>query len=369
MNETTAIVPAAEGGGEIQALQSLAPAERQAAEELARALDVRDPLAVSHFGVRPQREMSEMADALLRIVNPKDAGPAGEALTDLLGQVKALDTGSLANQVEAWLKCAPGVDRACSKIQQFRARNEKVAAKIERITVALEKARSGLNRDVAVLEQYYEQNRAGLRGLLLHVAAGELKLEALRAEHAEQAAAASASRDPLRMQEVADLADAITRLERRVHDLRLAVMVSLQTAPQIRMIQNSNRALADKIQSSILITIPLWKGQVLLAIALAEQAKASGLQRGVADATKAILEGNARALRTGTMDVAREVERGFVDIETLRTVNGELIHTIEDSLQIQEEGHRQREEAEGEITRMQAELRRALASARTGRLR
>ena len=362
--ESTTIVPAAGTGGEIQALKHLQPAEVQLAQEIAQGLDVRDALAISAFGVRPQTEMSALTDPILKMIATKDAGAAGEALSALMVQVKALDAGSLGNLTESVLARLPGVGWSFSKVQQYRARQEKVGAKIDRIVVQLEKTRFALSRDVALLDQLYGQNTACLRGLLVYIAAGEMKLEALRAEQAALAAAAGAAHDPLQAQAVADQGNTIARLERRVHDMKLAAMVSLQTAPQIRLIQNSDQSLTEKIQSSILTTIPLWKNQVVLAIALFAQKKGAILQRKVAETTNEMLRRNAQTLHQGTTEVAREAERGIVEIETLRTVNDELIHTIEDSLQIQEEGRRKRQEAEGQLQQMQAELRAALVAAR-----
>ena len=362
--ESTTIVPAAGTGGEIQALKHLQPAEVQLAQEIAQGLDVRDALAISAFGVRPQTEMSALTDPILKMIATKDTGAAGEALSALIVQVKALDAGSLGNLTESVLARLPGVGWSFSKVQQYRARQERVGVKIDRIVVQLEKTRFALSRDVALLDQLYGQNTACLRGLLVHIAAGEMALEALRAEGAALAAADGAAHDPLQAQAIADQGNTIARLERRVHDMKLAAMVSLQTAPQIRLIQNSDQSLTEKIQSSILTTIPLWKNQVVLAIALFDQKKAAILQRRVAETTNEMLRRNAQTLHQGTTEVAREAERGIVEIETLRTVNDELIHTIEDSLQIQEEGRRKRQEAEGQLQQMQAELRAALVAAR-----
>jgi uncharacterized protein YaaN involved in tellurite resistance len=232
--------------------------------------------------------------------------------------------------------------------------------------VELEQNRFVLSRDVALLDRLYEQNVKALRGLLVYIAAGELKIAALRDEQRALAESAGRSADPMDALLAADLESATGRLERRVHDLRLATMVALQTAPQIRMVQNGNQLLIEKIHSSIVITIPVWKQQVILALALADQRKAIEAQKGVTQATNAMLVDNAENVRKGALDAAVEAQKGIVQMDTLVHVNEQLIGAIEDAIRIQEEGRRRRHDAEEQLGQLQSQLKTALAQARSG---
>lgn len=347
-------VPASDG--EIQALKHLTPAELQEAKQLAQALDVRDSLAITSFAVKPQKELAALTDPILKMVTTKDSGVAGQVLTDLLQEIKSLDAGSFASQVESKLSKVPLLGRMFDKLDKFVSQYEKVSVKIDRTVVELEKSKNTLMRDVVMLDKLYEQNSLYFRQLLTYIGAGELKLDALRVEHAGIAEQARASRDPIEAQQVADMGNAIARLERRVHDLKLAAMIALQSAPQIRLVQNSDQSLTEKIQSSILTTIPIWKNQVIIAIALFDQKKATELQGAVARTTNDLLRKNAEMLRQSTTDVARETERGIVEIETLRAVNDQLIATIQETIEIQQEGSRKRKQVETELENLQAAL-------------
>jgi uncharacterized protein YaaN involved in tellurite resistance len=353
--------------GEIQAMKHLTPEEIRSAGQMARSMDIRNSLAITGFGVKPQREMSALADPILRMVATKDSGVAGEVLTELLQEIKALDAGSLPNYVERGLSRLPIVGRMFNKFQQFISRHEKISAKIERTTVALEKSKSQLSRDIAVLDKMYDRNSLYFREMLTHIAAGEMKLENAREEQAVLADRSRASGDPVEIQLASDMTNAIARLERRVHDLKLSAMISLQSAPQIRLVQNSNQALVEKLQSSVLTTIPLWKSQVVIAIALFNQNKGLVLQRNVSEATNKMLKENMERLGQGAREAARESERGIVEVETLRTVNRQLIDTIEDTLRIHEDGRAKRQQAEAELEQLQEELKTKLAEVRTNR--
>lgn len=358
---SAAIQPRQNAQPELNALKHLTPAELAEARELAQALDVRDSLAVMGFGTKPQKEMSTLTDPILRAVRAKDAGAAGEILTELLSEIKSLNAGSLAEQAERSLSKLPLVGGMFSKLQQFIAQYEKVSVKMDRTVVALEDSKRTLVRDVAMLDQLYAQNTAYFRQLLTYIAAGDLKLEALRVEHGVLAAEAHASGDMIEAQNVSDLNNALLRLERRVHDLKLAAMVALQSAPQIRLVQEGDQALVEKIQSSILTTIPLWKNQVIIAIALFDQKKAVQLQKQVAQTTNDLLLQNAAMLQETTTNVARETERGIVEIETLRAVNQKLIDTIQESIEIQQAGHVKRMQVEAELEVLKGELQATLA--------
>lgn len=349
---------------EINALKHLTPEELAQAKQLAQGLDVRDTPAVMGFGVKPQKELSALIDPVMRAVRTQDVGAAGDLLSDLLTEIKALDGNSLALQAEAKLSNLPAIGPLFSKLQQFLSRYEKLSVKLDRIIAALEKSKHTLLRDIAMLDQLHAQNMLYFRQLLTYIGAGDLKLDALRAEHAALAERARASGDMLDAHNVSDLSRAIARLERRVHDLRLGAMVALQSAPQIRLVQDGDQALAEKIQSSILTTIPLWKQQVAIALALYGQKKGAELQRRITQMTNELLTQNAEMLKQSAASTWREVERGIVDIETLRTVNQKLIETIQESLAIQQEGRAKRMQVEGELEVLQKELKDTLSAVR-----
>lgn len=349
---------------DINALKHLTPGELQEAQQLAQALDVRNALEVVGFGVKPQKEMSALTDPILRAVKTRDVGAAGEVLTELLGEIKSLNAESLAAQVEHSVSRLPLVGSMFNKLQQFVSQYEKVSVKIDRTVTALEKSKYTLTRDIAMLDQLYVQNTNYFRQLLTYIGAGDLKLESLQVEHAALAETARASGDMVDEQNVSDLSNAMMRLERRVHDLKLGAMVALQSAPQIRVVQDGDQALVEKIQSSILTTIPLWKSQVIIAIALFDQRKAAELQKQVTKTTNDLLLGNANMLQQNTKAVAREVERGIVEIETLRTVNQKLIDTIQETIDIQKAGHAKRMQVETELEGLQNEIRDTLTHVR-----
>jgi uncharacterized protein YaaN involved in tellurite resistance len=224
----------------------------------------------------------------------------------------------------------------------------------------------GLLKDITVLQKMYDLNLEYLKQLDLYIAAGDKLLEELNTKTlAEAEAEAAVTKDPLDAQKVADLRQNIARFERRLHDLKLSRMISIQTAPQVRLIQNNNQSLVEKIQASVLTTIPLWKNQIVIAISLYRQKKAVELQKEVSETTNELLAKNAEMLRTTSGDIAREVERGVVDIETLQKVNNDLIATIEETLRIQEEGRVKRREAEGQLAQMEAELKEKLVAAQS----
>jgi uncharacterized protein YaaN involved in tellurite resistance len=351
--------------GEIQALKHLAPAEVKEAERLALTIDVRDALSITTYGLRPQKEMSALADPILKLVSTKDAGVAGKVLTELLTEIKGLNAGSLGTQVERGISRLPLIGRLFSRVQQFISRYETVKTKIDRTVIALEASKHTLIRDVVLLDKMYDQNGVYFRQMLIHVAAGDMKLQAMRDEHDALVKQAGMSGDPIHAQKASDFANAVTRLERRVHDLKLAAMVSLQSAPQIRLVQNSDQQLVEKIQSSILTTIPLWKSQIIIAISLFNQNKAATIQREISRTTNALIRENMEMVREGSIASARESERGFVEIDTLRVVNQQLIDTIEDTIRIHEEARHKRAEVELELEELQGNLKDKLSQVRT----
>ena len=341
----------------------LTPQERDQVEQIKRTVDVEDAQGILQYGLPAQNKIATFADTLLADIRTREAGQAGESLAELLVKVKEVDVDSLSGA--SGLAKVPLVGRFVDSFNRFATRYQKIGATIEKLTLALEKARMGLLRDITVLDRMYELNLEYLGQLDLYIAAGDELLEELQTERLPALEAeAQASQDPLDAQRVNDVRQAVLRFERRLHDLKLTRMIAIQTAPQVRLIQSNDQNLVEKIQSSILTTVPLWKNQIVIALSLYRQQKALELQREVSDTTNELLAKNAALLKDGSAKVAREVERGVVDIETLRQVNADLVATLEETIRIQDEGRQKRHEAEGELVRLQADLRQKLIELR-----
>jgi uncharacterized protein YaaN involved in tellurite resistance len=342
----------------------LSEADRELVAQIKEGVDVTDAQTVISYGLPAQSRIATFADSLLGDVRNKDAGVGGEALTGLLKKVREIDVDALSSGQSAAAKI-PLVGRFVDSFGRFAARYQRVATSIDRIVDSLERARMGLLKDVTVLDKMYDLNLEYLKQLDLYIAAGDQLLEELQSRDVPAAEVeARTSDDPMAAQRLSDLQQAIGRFERRVHALKLTRLVAIQTAPQIRLIQGNDQNLVEKIQSSILTTIPLWKNQIVIAISLYRQQRAVELQREVTETTNELLTKNAELLREGSAKVGREVERGVVDVETLRKVNDELVATLEQTIRIQEEGHTKRVQAEGEIAKLQSDLRQKLIALR-----
>lgn len=353
----------AELTGETAGGRELTPAERRQVEDIKRGFDVTDAQAVIQYGLPAQTRIATFADTLLNDVRNKDAGETGEALAELVGKVRELDVNGLAQGPN--LGRVPLVGRFLDSFKRFANRYQKMGASIERLTMTLERSRMQLLKDVTVLDKMYELNLEYLRQLDLYITAGDEEMQELVTRRLPALEVeVRMSGDALAAQQLADFKQAVTRFERRLHDLKLTRTIAIQTAPQVRLIQGNDQNLVEKIQSSLLTTIPLWKNQIVIAVSLYRQQQALALQKEVTDATNELLARNAALLREGSGKVAREVERGVVDVETLQKVNDELIATLEETLRIQEEGHARRMQAEQQITRIQGDLKRRLVDLR-----
>ena len=331
--------------------------------EIARSVDLSDAQGVLSYGLPAQSRIANFADSLLGDVRNKEAGAGGAALTDLLKKVRELDVDALGGG--SGMARIPILGKFASTFDRFAARYEKVATSIDRIVDALERSRMALLKDMTVLDKMFELNLDYLKQLDVYIAAGEQALEELHRDKLPALEAeVAASRDVMAAQRLADLQQAAARFERRLHDLKLTRMVAIQTAPQIRLIQGNDQNLVEKIQASVLTTIPLWKNQIVIAISLYRQQKAVELQKQVTDTTNDLLSKNAELLKAGSAKVGREVERGVVDVETLRKVNADLVETLEETIRIQEEGHSRRIQAEGELLRLQSDLKQKMIELR-----
>lgn len=347
-------------------LAALEPKEVERAKETAKQLDIRDSQAVLLFGVDAQGEIARFADTVLSEIRNKDAAYVGEALGNLLGKVKEVDVGSLGSG-GSFLGKVPILGGLVDSVKRFMTRYEKLSVQIEKIIEELETARANLLKDLVILDTLFAKNLEYLKNLDVLIAAGQIKLEEVRATVIpELKAKADASNDPVDAQRLQDMNQLLNRFEKKLHDMKLSRMIAIQTAPQVRLIQNNNQVLVEKIQSSILTTIPLWKNQIVIAVSLIRQKKALELQREVANTTNELLKKNSELLKDGSLGVAKESERGIVELETLRQVNNDLVSTIEETLKIQREGKEKRQAAEAELAKMENELKTRLKNLKAG---
>lgn len=336
--------------------------EVKAVAEIKSGINIADSAAVLQYGARVQNGIADFADSVLKTVAAKDSGQVGETLTDLLMKVKGLDADSLAKTPGFLGRLFGSAQR---EVEKFLGRYEKVSSQIDRIVLQLEQTKDQLLRDVVMLDMLFEKNLENFRALNLHIRAGEELIAETRAGVLPALEKAAADPDPtmgqIAAQKLNDARQALDRFEKKLQDLRLSKTVTLQTMPQIRLIQGNDTVLVEKIQSSVLNTIPIWKNQMVIGISIARQQGALALQREVTDTTNAMLKKNAELLKQGSIDVAREAERGIVDIGTLQQVNRDLISTIDEVLKIQAEGRTKRKQAESELVTIENELKARLA--------
>ncbi len=333
---------------------SLTEEELSKAKEIARCVSSDDSQSVIQFGVSAQSKISGFADTMLGQIRSHDTGYVGESLTELMFKIKDVKVDSIG-------KGGGFLFRLINGARRFIARYERLETHIERILNGLGEARMKLLRDITMLDQLYDKNLEYLKELDLFIAAGQLRIDELRSTQLpELEALVASSNDPAVTQRLNDFNQFLNRFEKKVHDLKLSRMVAIQTAPQVRLIQNNDQALVEKIQSSILTTIPLWKSQIVIAITLLRQKKAVEIQKAVTDATNDLLTKNSDMLKQGTVAVATEMERGIVEIETLKKVNEDLLSTIEETIRIQREGKAKRAQAEAELVHIEHELKNKL---------
>lgn len=344
-----------------RAVEALTPEERAKAEEIKNGIDLMDSQTAILYGVGAQRNLAEFSDNILANVRNKDTGYVGDLMGELVEKVR--DVG--VDEAEGgFLDKLPFLRSAARAVRRLLARYEKIEVQIDRIQRDLEEARMQMLKDVAMFDGLYEKNLEYFRGLQVYIVAGEEKLRETREETLPRLRAeAQAKGDPMSAQVVRDFEDTVDRFEKKLHDLKLSKSIAIQTAPQIRLIQNNDKLLVDKIQTAILSTIPLWKGQIVIALGLARQQSALQMQRSVTDTTNELLQRNAELLKQNSLDVARESERGIVDLETLKKVNDDLISTIEETIQIQREGRAARQSAEAELAGIEQKLKDALLTA------
>ncbi|MTV49246.1 toxic anion resistance protein [Heliobacillus mobilis] len=340
-------------------LSSLPPEQQRKAQALAQQLHPDDSRTLLQFGMPVQTELSRFADTILDHVRAKDSGPVGEILGNLMFKLKEVDPDELNESKGGFFNKLFG--SAKRSTEKLLARYQTLGHEIDQISQQLDKTRLQLLRDVTLLETLFIKNREYFEELNVYIAAGRFKLEELRTRTIPMLQQKAALRDDAAVvQELNDYIQFSDRLEKKIHDLLISRTVTLQTAPQIRLIQNNDHVLVEKIQSSILTTIPLWKNQVVLTLTLHRQQSALAMQKQVTDTTNDLLLRNSEMLKTNSIGVARENERAIVDLETLKKTQENLIHTLEETLKIQQEGRTKRQEAETELARMEQELKNRL---------
>lgn len=335
-------------------------ADKAKLEKAASEIDFKDPSLTLSYGSKSMDAIAKFSDSILSRVKVRDSGEIGGELSMLLGKVRGVNVGAIAEKPSG-LASIPIIGKLFDRTQAVMSKFSTVSEEIGKIKEKLEDSQLSLLKDVEVLEQLYAKNGEFYQDLTAYIEAGRAELERARAEDLKALEEkAKNTGDSFDAQAVRDFAETLNRFERRLHDLALSRTIAIQTAPQIRLIQNNDRVLAEKIQTSILTTIPVWKNQLVLALSLKGQQAAAQLQKDVADTTDALLRKNAQMLHDSTVETARESERALVDVETLREVQGKLISSIEETLAIAAEGHEKRVKAEAEIAAMESDLKSRL---------
>ncbi|MDY4417431.1 toxic anion resistance protein [Selenomonas sp.] len=342
-------------------VEEISPEDRKKIDIIKDKINFKDSNAILNYGAPAQKGVATFSDSVLSSVKKGDSGYVGELLGDLLGKVRSFDVDGSNSKGIAKI---PIIGKLVSKGRDLMESYDTLAVQIEKITVQLEKSKDLMMRDINMYDQLYKQNLVYFKALELYIRAGEERVEEMRRDNLPKLRQeAEASNNPMAVQVVADFSDMVDRFEKKVHDLKIAKAVSIQAAPQIRTVQNGDRILADKIQGALYNVIPLWKGQVVMALGLANQQKALQTQRAVTDMTNDLLRKNSEMLKQNSVEVAKENERGIVDIETLHQVNENLISTIEETLQIQQEGRQKRQAAEQELVQIESRLRETIMNA------
>ncbi len=332
---------------------------QEQAKQLASQIDVNDAQAVIIYGANAQSKLSEFSQSMLSHVQANDIGPIGDSLNELMYRLQEANPDELRAGEGNFFQRMFG--KVKQSIYEITAKYQKIGAQIDKVAVKLEHEKDGLIKDNQMLEQMYQKNKDYFDALNIYIAAGELKIDELQNQIIPQAVAkAQASGDQMDVQIVNDYTQFLDRLEKRTHDLRLTRQVTIQQAPQIRLIQNTNQVLAEKIQSSIHTAIPLWKNQVVIALTLLRQKDAVTAQRQVSETTNDLLKKNAELLKVSAIETAKENERGIIDIETLQKTQDDLIETIQETLRIQKEGKEKRQAAEIELGVMEENLKQKL---------
>lgn len=336
----------------------LTPEEQKMVNDFAAKIDIENTNQILQYGAGTQKKMADFSDTALENVKTQDLGEIGELISNVVGELKDFD-------VQEEGKFFGFFRKQTSKIENLKNKYDKAQANVEKITDSLQQHQVRLMKDSAMLDKMYEQNLNYFKELTMYIFAGKKKLEETRnGKLAEMKNKAALSGLPEDAQAARDLDEKCSRFEKKLHDLELTRTIAMQTAPQIRLIQNNDTVMVEKIQTTIVNTIPLWKSQMVLALGIAHSAEAAQAQRQVTDITNELLRKNAETLHMATVETAKESERGIVDLETLQKTNADLIQTLDDVMRIQMEGRQKRQAAEMEMHRMEEELKRKLLEIR-----
>lgn len=351
----------------MEADKEFTPEQRKQIHDLANQIEPMNYDSLMKFGANAQSSMSQFSHKMLSEVKSKDTGPIGDTLNQLMLKLKEVQPDDFKEGKDSFIKRI--FKRAKASANELFSRMQSVGSQVDRISVELTNHKNSLNRDIQLLNTLYDQNKDYFDQLNLYIAAAQEKKQTiLEKELPEKRQKAYESGNQMDIQEVADLEQFADRLDKRIYDLQLSRQISLQTAPQIRMIQNVNQTLAEKIQSSILTSIPLWKNQMAIALTLMRQRQAMSAQRAVTDTTNDLLTANSELLKQNAVDTAVENERGIVDIETLKSTHENIIETVEQTLQIQAEGREKRQQAEQELQHLESDMKERLLTMKDNRI-
>lgn len=329
--------------------------ERRTVDAFAKQIDLTNSTLVLQYGAGTQKKMADFSESALENVRSKDLGEVGDLLSDVVKELKSFDEDEEEKGFFGIFK------KASNKIESMKAKYAKAESNVNEIVKVLEKHQVQLMKDTALLDKMYDLNLTYFKELSMYILAGKKKLQEVRnTQLAELLKKAEASGLPEDAQAAKDLDSMCNRFEKKIHDLELTRMISIQTAPQIRLVQNNDTLMVEKIQSTIVNTIPLWKSQMVLALGVEHSTQAAAAQREVTDMTNQLLRKNAEKLKMATVETAKESERGIVDMDTLKATNESLISTLDEVMNIQKEGRQRRQEAEAELQNMENELKNKL---------
>lgn len=337
--------------------EALTPAERKQVDEIKSKIDLMNSGYALQFGSGAQKNMADFSDSLLSQVRTKDSGEVGALLTDLSGKINEFNR----KESDSFVKKLPLIGALVSKGETMLASYEKLSTKVDKIQSELEKSKTTMMKDIMLFDALYQKNLEYFKHLELYIRAGEEKLEEMRSTVLPKLRAdAAASADPMAGQVVSDFESNVDRFEKKVHDLKISKTIAIQTAPQLRLIQNNDKILVERVQSAIYNAIPLWKNQIVIALGLTRQQNVLKMQQAISDTTNELLKRNAEMLKINSIETAKENNRSIVDIETVKKVNDDLVTTIEETLKIQQEGRQARQSAEQELLQIENRLKETL---------
>ena len=323
--------------------EALTPAQRQQVEEIKEKINLMDSGYALQFGSTAQKDMAAFSDSLLSQVRTKDSGQVGELLTDLSGKINDFSE----SQNDSFVKKIPLIGSLVNKGENMLSSYEKLSTKVAKIQSELEKAKTNMMKDIVLFDNLYQKNLAYFKELQLYIQAGEEKLTEMRNQVLPKLRMDAAnSTDPMAAQVVSDFESNVDRFEKKIHDLKISKTIAIQTAPQLRLIQNNDKILVERVQGAIYNAIPLWKNQIVIALGLSRQQNVLKMQQAVSDTTNELLRKNAEMLKLNTIETAKENNRSIVDMETVKKVNEDLVTTLTETLKIQQEGRIARQNAQ-----------------------